>query len=581
MMDGTKNKNTKTGNQDWRRKPRKFAPKSRLGCKTCKIRRVKCDLSRPSCLKCLSTGRTCDGDRELPLAFKTEKTEIESAHCHKEIVDRTDICDSYHPCTTISAYESKRWHSRHHGLSLQNLGSLMILPVTGSTQPEVMCFFQDVSIKHLNEYRPCEPWRKTLMFFSQTVPSVRHAAIALALIHRNYLDNHFNDQVYQPPSLKDRLPGKALLHYNRAIQLLLNPESGDDAEITAVTLLVCYLFTCFDHLAGDNVQAVKHLRGGVALLRSIDNAALNNCTYDDAQSSGFHAIISQVTKQIRRLDMQAVMFLVDWTPVNIQETFMSHLALFDSNFQSLDQAADHLQILVAQVMRLCNTDQQISPTGTMPALSSSLKDLVLGQLEIWSSLFENLLQQGSSSEPDFATDPLVSLLRLHHTIAWILLSGCGPGREMDYDNFLPQFQQCVVLAGEVAAAHQRYSGSIRSTFTPEIGFIPVLYIIGVKCRHPIVRREVLSILRRQLIREAAWDSISTTRVVERVIEIEEGAWEGQMVHCMSQIPVWQRIEALSYIYIPRRQSAALDITYTFCAREGIHVESLMIERGES
>lgn len=277
------------------------------------------------------------------------------------------------------------------------------------------------------------------MFFSQTVPSVRHAAIALALIHRNYLDRHFNDRVYQPPSLKDRLPDKALLHYNRAIQLLLDPESGDSAEITAVTLFVCYLFTCFDHLAGDNVQAVKHLRGGVALLRSIDNATLNNCTYDDAQASGFHAIICQVTKQIRRLDMQAVMFLVDWTPVNIQETFMSHLTLFDSTFRSLDQAADHLQILVAQVMRLCHTDQQMSPTGTMPALSSSLKDLVLGQLEIWSSLFENLLQQGSSSEPDFATDPFVSLLRLHHTIAWILLSGCGPAEKWTMTISCPSF----------------------------------------------------------------------------------------------------------------------------------------------
>jgi hypothetical protein len=447
-----------------------------------------------------------------------------------------------------------------------------------------MCFFKDISIKHLNEYRPCEPWRKTLMFFSQTVPSVRHAAIALALIHRNYLDRHFNDRVYQPPSLKDRLPDKApLLHYNRAIQLLLNPESGDSAEITAVTLLVCYLFICFDHLAGDNVQAAKHLRGGAALLRSIDNATLNNCTYDDAQSSGVHAIICQVTKQVRRLDMQAVTFLVDWTPVNIQETFMSHLAFFDSNFRSLDQAADHLQILVAQVMRLRSTDQQLSPTGTMPALSSSLKGIVLGQLEMWSCLFETLLQQGSSSESDFETVPLVSLLRLHHTIAWILLSGYGPGREMDYDNFLPQFQQCVAMAGEVAAAHQRYSGSSRSTFTPEIGFIPVLYIIGVKCRHPIVRREALSILRRQLIREAAWDSISAARVVERVIEIEEGAaWEEKMVQCVSQIPVWRRIEALSYIYIPRRQSAArLDITYKFCAREGMHIESLMIERGES
>lgn len=461
----------------------------------------------------------------------------------------------------------------------------MILPVTGSAQAEVICFFRDISIKDLNEYRPCEPWRKTLMFFSQTVPSVRHAAIALALIHRNYLDRHSNDRVCQVSSLTHRLPDKApLFHYNRAIQLLLNPESGDSAEVTAVTLLVCYLFTCFDHLAGDNVQAVKHLCGGVALSHDNDNTTLNSCTYDDAQSSGVPAVIYQVTRQIRRLDIQAVMFLVDWTPTNIQETFMSHVALFDGAFRSFDQAADHLQVLVAQVMRLRNKDQQMFPTGAMSALSSSLKDIVLGRLETWSSLFESFLQQGSPSESDFETDRLVSLLRLQHTITWTLLSVCGPGREMDYDNFLPQFQQCVTLAGEVAAAHQRYSGSSRSTFTPEIGFLPFLYIIGVKCRHRTVRREVLSILRWQLIQEAAWDSISTSRVVERVIEIEESGatWEEQMIQPREQIPVGHRIEALSYKYILRGQSAArLDITYTLCAREGIHIESLMIERRES
>ncbi|OKO95192.1 hypothetical protein PENSUB_11271 [Penicillium subrubescens] len=513
----------------------------------------------------------------MPLTFRTE---IESTYYHKEIDNRADSCNSYNACTTISAYESKQWHLKHHGLILQNLGSFMILPLTHSIEAEAMCFFMDISIKHLNEYRPCEPWRKTLMFFSQTVPSVRHAAIALALIHRNYLDRHSNSRVYQPPFMKDRLPDKApLFHYNRAIQLLLNLERGGSAKIIAVTLLVCYLFTCFDHLAGDDVQAVKHLRGGVALSCNIGSTTLNNCTYDDAQSSGVHAIICQVTKQICRLDMQAVMFLVDWTPAHIQETFISQLALVNSTFWSVDQAADHLQILVAQVIRLHNTEQQMSPISTMAPLSSPPKDIVLGQLEKWSSLFEYLVQQTSPSGPDFRTDPLVSLLRLQHTIAWTLLSGYGPGREMDYDNFLPQFQQCVALAGEVAAAHQRYSGSSRSTFTPEIGFIPALYIIGVKCRHPTVRREVLSILRRQPIREATWDSISTAIIVERVIEIEEGTAGGeQMVQFMEQIPVWQRIEALSYIHIPGGQSAArLDITYTFCAQEGIHVESLIIQ----
>ncbi|KAI1746481.1 hypothetical protein F4782DRAFT_524332, partial [Xylaria castorea] len=566
-MDETKNEDTKTANQAWRRKPRKFAPKSRLGCKTCKIRRVKCDLSRPSCVKCQSTGRTCDGYSEIPLAFKTE---VESSHYHNEKANRAESCDSYHPCTTISAYQPRQRHAKYEGLILQNLGPFMILPVTGSAQTEAMCFFEYISIKHLNEYHPCESWRKTLMFFSQTIPSVRYAAIALALIHR---------RVHQPQSLKDWLPEKApLFYYNRAIQLLLNQEIGDSTETTAITLLVCYLFTCFDHLACNYVQAMKHLRGGVELSRNIDKAILDdNNKYDDAKTSGARTLICQITRQIRRLDMQAVTFLVDWTPADIQETLMPQLPPSDSAFKSFDQAADHLQILVARVMGLRNTEQQMPPPGEMPSPPSSLKNIVLGQLETWSSLFDNMLQQGSSYETDSETYPLISLLRLQHTIAWTLLSSYGSGREMDYDNFLPKFQQCVALAGDVAAAHERYSGSLKPTFTPEVGIVPVLYIIGAKCRHPVVRREALSILRRQPIREAVWDSISAARVVERIIEIEEGgSEEGEMTQRMEQIAVWQRIEDLSWVHVVSGQFAPrLDIKYTFCAREGTHIESLV------
>ncbi|KAJ4320137.1 hypothetical protein N0V84_006024 [Fusarium piperis] len=40
------------------RKPRS---KVKSGCKTCKVRKVKCDEGRPACRRCLSTGRVCDG----------------------------------------------------------------------------------------------------------------------------------------------------------------------------------------------------------------------------------------------------------------------------------------------------------------------------------------------------------------------------------------------------------------------------------------------------------------------------------------------------------------------------------------
>ncbi|PWY78331.1 hypothetical protein BO70DRAFT_338872 [Aspergillus heteromorphus CBS 117.55] len=586
-MGEMKNKDTKTAaSQAWRRKPRKFAPKSRLGCKTCKIRRVKCDLSLPSCLKCHSTGRTCDGYSEMPLAFKTDKTdktettekESRSSHSHGEKPDRAKNCTSYPLDTTTSAYQPKQWHAKHHGLTLRNLRPCMILPVNGPAQADAMCFFECISIKHLNAYNPCESWRKTLVFFSQTVPSVRYAAIALALIHRNYLDRDSSDLVHQPQSRAWLSDNKApLLHYNRAIQSFLSQTNGDSTETTTIALLVCYLLTCFDHLVGNYVQAVKHLRGGVEISRNINIIIINNnnSTSDNPNPSGLCTFIRQVTRQIRRLDIQAVSFLVDWTPGDIQETRMAPIppsCTCNTTFHSLEQAADHLQILVAQVMRLCNTEQQLSPMGEMPPLPSSLKDIVLGQLETWLSLFE----QGNPYTTDPEAYPLASLLRLQHTIAWILLRCYGPGREMAYDDFLPQFQQCVAFAGDVAAAHERYSGSLKPTFTPEVGIIPVLYMIGVKCRHPVVRREVLGILRRQRMREAVWDSISAARVVERVIEIEESGTGDQMVLSMEEIAVWQRVEALSWVHGGGQSAARLDITYTFCAREGLHIESLVI-----
>ncbi|KAI0818143.1 hypothetical protein GGR55DRAFT_623753 [Xylaria sp. FL0064] len=568
---------TKTANQAWRSKPRKWAPKSRLGCKTCKIRRIKCDLSQPSCHKCQSTGRTCDGYGEIPFVLERQ---VKSSHYDNEKATRAKSNEYYYPYVAFNAHQPKQWHVKDQSFIWQNIRPFMILPALESAQTEAMSFFEYISIKHLNEYHPSESWRKTLMFFSQTVPAVRYAAMALALIHRNHLDHELSDRVHRPQPPKNWSPNKTpLLYYNRAIKLLLNQESGDSIETTAITLLVCYLFTCFDQLAGNYVQAIKHLRGGVELSRNIDKAILsNNDTCDDVKPSGIRTLISQVTGQIRRLDMQAVAFLTDWTPVDLQETIVSQIQPVDRAFQSLNQAADRLYVLVAHVMGLHYSGQQVPPTSETQPSPAFLKNIVLGELETWSILFENMLQQGSSYEKDSENYPLVSLLRLHHTIAWILLSSYGPGREMEYDNFLLLFQQCVALADDMAAAHERYSGSLKPTFTPDIGIIPVLYITGAKCRHPTVRRQVLNILRRQPMREAIWDSICAARVLERIIEIEEGGSEdGKMAQSMEQIAVWQRVEIVSWVQVVSGQSAPrLDLTYTLCAREGVYTESLML-----
>lgn len=504
----------------------------------------------------------------MPLDLKTAGT---SGDHQNEETDRAESCYLYHSCTMMGVHQGQKGHTIHYGSISQNLGPFMVLPATGPAQTEAMGFFEYISIKHLSAYRPDDSWRNTLMFFAQTVPSVRYAAAALALMQRSHLERDSDGHVPQSRPLKDRLSDTTpLLYYNRAIQLLLDQEGGDNTKSKAITLLVCYLFTCFDHLAGNYVQAMKHLRGGVELSRNMSK-------YDDAVPSEVGTLIYQVTRQIRRLDMQAVAFLLDWTPADMQKTPVSRLSSSESAFESLGQAADHLQFLIAWVMRLRNAEQQMEPMTEMPLSPSAALDIVYVQLETWSSLFESMLQQTSSYETNFETYRQISMLRLQYTVIWVLHNTYGSGREMDYDSFLPQFQQCVALAGDVAAAHEWYSGSLRPTFTPEVGIVPVLYIVGVKCRDLAVRRKVLSILRRQPMREAIWDSISAARVVERVIDIEEGGSGGcRIIQSMEEIAVWQRIETVSWVHVKGHPKDRLDMSYTFCTREGVFRESLVV-----
>lgn len=59
--------------------------KVRTGCKTGKVRRLKCDEARPACLRCTATGRLCDGYGPLTivsLPFDISGTEEERRSYH-------------------------------------------------------------------------------------------------------------------------------------------------------------------------------------------------------------------------------------------------------------------------------------------------------------------------------------------------------------------------------------------------------------------------------------------------------------------------------------------------------------------
>ena len=490
---------------------------------------------------------------------------------------RPESGDSRHQYSTPSPTQRGQRPPKHHTQVCLSPRAPLVLPVTGQIQTEAMSFFELFSVKYLNEYSPSESWRKTLMYFSQTVPAVRHAAMALALNHRRSLEGDTGDQ--EQPFEGCQPPDKtSLLHYNRAIQLLLNQETRNGTEATAITLLVCYLFMCFDQLSGNCVQAMKHLRGGVELSRNVNvnGTAMNKTNdtiHDDTSKSlGTSDLIRGITAQIRRLDMQAATYLVTWDPSDIPEPLPpSKLPVAPCNysFHSVDQAAEQLQTLVSQAMKLFHSRLQlISPIEERLPSSTIHKDTIIRQLEAWSNSFEHMLQNSHvSSDQDPA---FLCLLRLQYLISWTLVSARGTDRETNYDHLLPQFKQCLALASQVAAAHERYSDSKNMTYTPEIGIIPILYVIGAKCRDPAVRREAVRILQRRPAREAIWDSLATARVLERIIEIEE---EG----LLEDVVIWQRVEHIFWSVAPHK----VDIKYSLWMQREVQSESLDLNRSES
>ncbi|KAJ5373600.1 hypothetical protein N7517_005606 [Penicillium concentricum] len=84
------------------RRRRKWAPKLKSGCMTCKVRRVKCDEEKPHCRRCISTGRKCDGYAHPPFAVEVLKSCHNDDSCRQRLVK----CDIIGPGSSSHLFES-------------------------------------------------------------------------------------------------------------------------------------------------------------------------------------------------------------------------------------------------------------------------------------------------------------------------------------------------------------------------------------------------------------------------------------------------------------------------------------------
>ncbi|KAK3942601.1 C6 zinc finger domain protein [Diplogelasinospora grovesii] len=181
--------------------PRKGFPKVKTGCRTCKLRKVKCDEVKPHCARCAAAGRQCGGYDEagVPQGLSWYRPRQLTAHDEKE------------------------------GRAFQFF-SHMIGPVLSGPMDTYF-------------------WTHLVMQFSHFEPAVRHAVVAISSL---YEDFHGGSRLMRQKCSN----AFAISHYYSAIRRAKS--TGDEQLI----LLVCILFICVEYLQGNVQAALRHCQHG-------------------------------------------------------------------------------------------------------------------------------------------------------------------------------------------------------------------------------------------------------------------------------------------------------------------------------
>ncbi|KAI1134570.1 hypothetical protein F5Y05DRAFT_397527 [Hypoxylon sp. FL0543] len=425
---------------------RKGSSKVRTGCLTCKVRKVKCDEGKPSCQRCVSTGRECDGYAVPPSS------------------------------------SALSWHRPRH----------LFPNVDDASERRALQFFCQAAGPSLSG--PMDPyfWTHLVMQFSTFEPAVRHSVVAISSLYEQIQSNQKSVRLLADNSL-------AIHHYNSAIQELKSKKNEP------LVLLVCILFICVEFLLGDRKAAIQHCKHGVLLLESVE--------------SSYPWTKQYLSPIFRRLTLFPFFFAPDST------SFPKLIGLndqFPASFESLDEALYYLDGITTRTVHLvrrgdCYRLGDMLNTPVSPDMLSE-QSKIKRLLDEWSSLFTDFRER--SSTPEIPQEMLCNI-DLRYEIARIWAETTFEYTEILYDKYLDKFRWMVARAAGLQLS--KVSRPDPPKFIFEMGFVPLLFYIVIKCRCLVTRLQALSLMKTLGVhRENLWEVSPMHATGRRIVEIEHG-----------------------------------------------------------
>ncbi|KAI9735177.1 MAG: hypothetical protein M1834_001767 [Cirrosporium novae-zelandiae] len=491
------------------KRSRASKPKVKTGCITCKIRRIKCDEGKPSCYRCTSTGRKCDGYAIIP-----DKRTRALTH-----VSRRERSNSSSPALSeCSCSISCPSHTE------QTLTNMFTVSQGTPSERHALEFFQYYTVPAFSGYFESVFWKNLVLRVSSREPAIREAVIAFGALHRGYqyagLANKSVTKWRQEPSYLF-----ALQHYGKAIHLLtlrMNEQSADSLQLA---LIFCALCLCFEVMHGSYVEALVHLISGLNLVqqRQMSLSAMTSSPHEiDLKGTDDYITIFKIFNQF---DNHASSFMSE------RPTQLPISANRLNKFETIEQARDQLEILTSAMyvynrtmafgLRYKNPDEIPIHVRTRQAqLQESFRQ--------WSQMLDELLED-RKHKLDVRSIKGAMLLKMQHRVSYMNLVWCLARSEGVTAKYFENLFEEIVSYGETLLKTADDDEVPQSIFKAYTGVVYPLYFSAQRCRNPSIRRRAVGALARST-REGTWNGPLLAKIVAKCIEIEEeGIEPGQEI----------------------------------------------------
>ncbi|KAJ9495184.1 hypothetical protein H2202_009434 [Exophiala xenobiotica] len=449
---------------------------SKYGCYTCKIRRVKCDETKPSCLRCSKSKlpRQCGGyPVGAPSGPDGSNQNLASPW--------GGFMEPGKGISLVAAGGRDHDKDRFQALACTVLANGF---VGTKTAPEAAF------------------WKYLLPQLTWSIASVREAASALGASYEH--------------QILRRQCGVSKLTVLKQISSTMRKLQEDIVRLPhgpLPVLVACVLLACAETIQHRNTDALLHLRGAFAAM-SVMQGLRSGCDVN----TGFQD--DNTSYIFRKLDLQVTTYAQGMAPELSLANVDSPMCAANDVFTM--PTADRI---LFQTLHLC---YDFAPQATLykyKQYDPNRESLIAEQgrhianLTAWMSWYQECYRSFGQTVSD--SDRLRGLvLQAHCLSALIYVSTILDPYEVAYDKYAPRFQQIVQLVEETLEANKHDTNL--PMFSPEMGVIPPLFLTAMNYREPRWRSKAISLLRR-CGQEGPWCGYIEAAVAEAVVRAEEEA----------------------------------------------------------